>query len=66
MAPRKKRGRTGSQKSSSPNQAIADRSKRPDSDLDRLGEWRQAVNMILASWALQELIAQRALEETHA
>jgi hypothetical protein len=65
MAPRKKRGRTGSQKSSGPNQGIADRSKRPDSDLDRLGESRQAVNMILASWALRELIAQRALEETH-
>ena len=66
MAPGK-RARTGSRKSQSPNQGIGGRSPRVEKSVaDRLGESRQAVGVILASWALYELIAQRALEENHA
>jgi hypothetical protein len=66
MAPGK-RARTGSRKSQSPNQGIGERSKRSEKGgYDRLGETRQAVGVILASWALHELIAQRALEDSHA
>jgi hypothetical protein len=31
----------------------------------RIGEMTQATNTIIASWALQELLAQRASKATH-
>lgn len=32
---------------------------------DRLGEARRAANSILASWALEELVAKRTSKRTH-
>jgi hypothetical protein len=65
MASRKK-GRIARQKTSGPLQGVANHSKTLRIGPDRLGDSRRAVSMILASWALQELIAQRAPEASHA
>jgi hypothetical protein len=64
MASRNK-SRIARQKPSGPVQGATNRSKTLGTGPDRLGESRRAVSMILASWALQELIAQRASEGTH-
>jgi hypothetical protein len=50
-----------------PEQRSAESSKAHTHDLTarRIGEMTQATNTIIASWALQELLAQRASKATH-
>jgi hypothetical protein len=62
----RKRSRIARQKPSGPLQDAANRSRTLGTGPDRFGDSRRAVSMILASWALQELVAQRASEGTHA
>jgi hypothetical protein len=50
-----------------PEQRPAESSKdhTHDPTARRISEMRQAANTIIASWALQELLAQRAAKPTH-
>ncbi len=50
-----------------PEQRPAESSKDHTHDLTprRIGEMTQAASTIIASWALQELLAQRASKATH-
>jgi hypothetical protein len=60
-----KRSKRCSHKRQTGRRRVAGGSPRASRGHDRLGDARQKARNIIASWALQTLVAQRASEVTH-